>query len=368
MFNEKQCVWEMSKVYNQIGSLKAIKSHLIDHKINDFNSLNDIIFFQKNYCSSQEQIIANHTNFIEQEKITLKEEIEELELLIENIKSEAIQKLNLELKELKQRLDRLIHTKSILFEAIVKYLKRSVLKKKIQNIENNFEYIIANSVIDYTDTLLAKTNRYNFIVFHFSNAVNQSANSELKELERKKTIIEQISPFIYGAIGENKVSKELEKLSDDYILINDFNCSFQPPIYNNKENDYIKSVQIDHILIATSGIFLIETKNWSEHSINNLSLRSPIDQVRRANLALFNLLNREIANSLSRHHWGNIKIPIRNLIVLIHQKPTEEFQYVKILTLREVNNYIEYFNPIFSTREAEMIADFLLKINRQNTN
>ena len=37
----------------------------------------------------------------------------------------------------------------------------------------------------------------------------------------------------------------------------------------------IKSIQIDHILVTNSGIFLIETKNWSEKSLNNPSLRSP---------------------------------------------------------------------------------------------
>lgn len=58
----------------------------------------------------------------------------------------------------------------------------------------------------------------------------QSGLSELQELDRKKTIIDQINSSIYGALGEQKVVKELEKLSNDYILINDFTCRFHPPV------------------------------------------------------------------------------------------------------------------------------------------
>ena len=159
----------------------------------------------------------------------------------------------------------------------------------------------------------------------------------------------------------------MRRLSDDYILINDFTCSFSPPIFNKQENGYIKSIQIDHILISPAGIFLIETKNWSERSLNSLNLRSPVEQIKRTNFALFKILNERIANDvLDRHHWGERKISIRNLIVLIDQKPNEEFNYVKILTLKELYKYIQYFKPSFSVMETHLIANYLLKINGQN--
>ena len=143
-----------------------------------------------------------------------------------------------------------------------------------------------------------------------------------------------------------------------------------PAIYNRQENDYIKSIQIDHLLVAPSGIFLIETKNWSEKSLKNLSLRSPVQQIKRTNFALFRLLNNEMSNfhlDLDKHHWGDKKISIKNLIVLTNTKPKEEFQYVKILMLNELLSYIYYFKPIFSSIEAQRIAEFLLKINDQKT-
>ena len=353
----------MCIVYNQIGSLKTIKSHLSNNNVNEFNSVNEIILFQKNYYSAQQQIIASHTKLIEHEKSRLKKELEELKDLVGNSKNATLQMLNLELKELKLQFDSLLSKKSNFFIALINYLKKRRLKKKIQNIENNFELIVAEHTKGFNDSINTKTIRYSFLESHFSDAVNQSANTELKELDKKKEIVDQLRPFVLGAIGENKVSKELENLSDDYILINDFNCSFHPAIYNQRENDYIKSVQIDHILIAPSGIFLIETKNWSDDSIKNINLRSPISQIKRSSFALFNILNRHSTGILGQHHWGKIKLPIRNVIVLINQKPLEEFDFVKVLTLKELKNYIEYFKPIFSTSDTKKLADVLLRIN-----
>lgn len=162
--------------------------------------------------------------------------------------------------------------------------------------------------------------------------------------------------------------KELEKLSDDYILINDFTCEFHPPIYNRQENDHIISVQIDHILICPSGIFLIETKNWSQQSLNDQSLYSPVRQIKRANFALYKILNGEIFSAkltLNKYHWGDRKIPIKNLIVFINHKPIEEFQYVKILTLNNLLSYINYFKPCFSLNETQTIANYLLNCMRK---
>jgi hypothetical protein len=118
--------------------------------------------------------------------------------------------------------------------------------------------------------------------------------------------------------------------------------------------------------VAPSGIFLIETKNWSEKSLENLSLLSPVRQIKRSSYALYRLLNNEMSNDrigLDSHHWGDKKIPVKNLIVLTNRRPSEEFQFVKILTLNELLGYINYFEPTFSLAETERIAEFLLRIN-----
>ena len=127
-----------------------------------------------------------------------------------------------------------------------------------------------------------------------------------------------------------------------------FKINFRP-IYNKNEDDRIFSIQIDHLLVCQSGVFLLETKNWSRRSIENLDLRSPVKQILRTSYALFVLLNSDSKFNdikLERHHWGSKKIPIRNIIVMTNEKPKEEFKYVKVLSLSELNGYIQYFDYI----------------------
>ena len=52
-----------------------------------------------------------------------------------------------------------------------------------------------------------------------------------------------------GALGEYEVGAELERLSDDYVVFNNVNTAG----FGN----------FDHIVIGPTGLFAIETKNWS---------------------------------------------------------------------------------------------------------
>lgn len=100
--------------------------------------------------------------------------------------------------------------------------------------------------------------------------------------------------------------------------------------------------------------------------MQNIDLRSPIDQIRRSSFILFKLLNSEIAqSSLNQHHWGQKKMSIKNLVVFINRKPKEEFQYVKIISINELINYINYFKPIYSATETQKISEYLININKE---
>lgn len=353
----------MCKVYNQIGSLTAIKVHLYQNNVKEFKSVNELINFQKNYSVLRQQIISNHKLLIEHEKITLSDELVQLGNTI-NVEKTAVEKrLLLEIENLKHQLDNLSFKHSNVVLTIFNYFKKTRLNLKIKEKNYSFDFEIAHSLRNINEDYNLKKTRNQYIDSSFDDAVMDSCLPQLQELDRKKRIIDLVNNSIYGALGEQKVVKELEKLPEDFILINDFSCNFYPAIYNRQENFYIKSIQIDHILISPSGIFLIETKNWSQHSLNNSSLYSPVQQIKRANFVLYRILNGEISGAklpIANHHWGNRKIPIRNLIVLINKKPIEEFQHVKILTLNDLLSYINYFKPCFSTNETQLIANYLL--------
>lgn len=361
----------MCRVYNTVGSLTTLKSHLVNSEIHDFKSLKEVMEFQKSYANARQQLILHHENLIEQEKNKLKVDLQKLESDIENSKSNIEQQLLAEINDLKHDLDLLYSTvpKNIIKKLTRKLTEKSY-KRKIKHKEQNFSAEVNTAIEWLVSDYQNRKNRYEFIVSQFTVAVNQSAITPLSELERKKVVLERLNSYVYGALGEQKVVKALEALSDEHYLINDFSVSFSPALFNKKEIDYIQSVQIDHILVAPSGVFLIETKNWSEKSLENLSLRSPVEQIKRANFALYKLLNTGIGIyrlNLENHHWGDKQIPVKNLIVLTNTKPKGEFQYVKILTLNELVNYINYFKPVFSNSETKKIAEFLLAANDQTS-
>lgn len=361
----------MCRTYNTIGSLTTLKSHLVKNNIHDFKSLKDVINFQNSYTTFRQQIISHHADLIEQEKNMLNMDLQQLDTSIQTQRQQSEQRLTDEINKLKQELS--ISTSfapTNFFQKLTKGLKHRNYKRKIKRKERNFDIEVSMSISNLVDNYQVKSNRYQFISSQVNEAIRQSAQNPLSELERKKAIVDEVNSYIYGALGEQKVVKTLKGLPDDYFLINDFAVSFSPAIYNKQENDPMRSVQIDHILVGPSGIFLIETKNWSEKSLENLSLRSPVQQIKRTSFVLFKLLNNEMNNyhlHLDRHHWGDKKISTRNLIVLTNTRPKEEFQYVKILTVNELLGYVNYFKPLFSNSETQRIADFLLDINNQKT-
>lgn len=112
-------------------------------------------------------------------------------------------------------------------------------------------------------------------------------------------------------------------------------------------------------MISRAGIFIIETKNWSQTSLNSINLRSPVEQIERSNFALNIYISENL--SFNEHHWGEQRIPIRNLIVLINNKPKIEFKYVKIKLLNELLDYINYFNPILTDIQFNKIVNKLVR-------
>ena len=292
----------MTVVAGKIEPLKKLKEALNRNGITRFNSIGEINAFLRNYESEQNDIRNTA-------KTALDNELNILEAATKNAEEKSDKNL---------------------FYKFIYYLKIKTLTRKKKSLISNYE-----------------------------NIVTTRCAEPYQELEHTKDTVEGLRTLIAGAIGENSVVNELQKLSDNYYLINDFYLEFNPPIYNKRENDRIFSIQIDHLLICQSGVFVLETKNWSAQSIESLDLRSPVEQIKRTSYALFVLLNSDTNIGLTPHHWGSKKIPIRNIIVMTNKAPKEEFKHVKVLPLNSLNGYIQYFDEIFSGSEVENIFNHL---------
>jgi len=353
----------MTIVYGQIESLKRIKEVLNQKGITRFNSIGEINDFKRNFEFEKQNINSQIEIKLNKELNDLQNEGIKLQTKLDCLKVENVNKLNDRINKLKNNYEKIklknpknkvLKIWNLLLTMIIKYAKN--------NIEKNFEKIIKKRTYKVELEVNKNSEKINYLILNKEKLILERSLPEIKELTRIKGIIEELDPLIAGAIGENLVEKELKKLSDKNILFNDFSVKFKTPIYNRKENDRIFSVQIDHILITNSGIFIIETKNWSKASIESLSLRSPIEQIKRTSYALFVILNGDSKQDgirLKKHHWGNKQIPIRNIIVLINQKPKEKFKYVQVKTLDELNRYVNYFEPIFDDSEVSRISEYL---------
>ena len=349
----------MAKVFGNIESLKSLKSELENKGVSRFNSVGEINDFLSNYNSEKHKILNDTSDKLEKE---YSETCINLEQRIQN-KTEIInldtERINNRISDLQIKIDLINNNKGDYFlKKLFSSIRLYYLKNQSNHYVKNKTKLISSSVKEITK----KIEKNEFFITEYEtkkqHLIEKRAKSKIEKLEYTRNVLENSRNLISGAVGENMVVKEIKKLSDDYILINDFKLNFSRPIFYKKQNQRINSIQIDHLLISKAGIFIIETKNWSKSSVNSLNLRSPIEQIKRLNFALYVYISENIA--LNEHHWGEQKIPIRNLIVMINNKPRAKFKYVSIKLLRELNSYIKYFEPVLTEKQLNSIVTKLM--------
>ena len=140
--------------------------------------------------------------------------------------------------------------------------------------------------------------RYKVKLFFLNRALTKlEANEHNLVIERTKELAgiyyrgKQIFDLNYnlvlGAAGEQQALNELKKLSDSYYVFNNVQLSFPKPLYEPRSRQRIYSIQADHVVVARSGIFLIETKNWSVKTLRNSTDFTAFEQVKRTSFALY---------------------------------------------------------------------------------
>ena len=344
----------MARIFGTIESLKSLKYELESKGVTRFNSVKEIKYFLSNYNSEKLTILNDTSEKLEREYcetcINLEQRIQKKAEII-NIESK---KIDIKIDGLQTKINLLRnHKRKHFYKNIFSSIKCYVLKYQLNNLEKNKHKQVNLPVKEISKNIEKDKLFIKEYETKKQSLIEKRAKPEIQNLEYTRTVVENSRNLISGAIGENLVVKEIKKLSDDYVLINDFNLNFSRPIFFKKYNQRINSIQIDHLLISKAGIFIIETKNWSKSSVNSLSLRSPIEQIERSNFALYIYISENI--TLNGHHWGEQQIPIRNLIVMINNKPKAKFKYVNIKLLKELNDYIKYFEPILTEKQLNSI-------------
>lgn len=351
----------MARIYRQIGALTQLIDELARDGIGAFGTLEEIRSFRNNCESSSDRIRAEYRKILRQELVDLELQCRQISLKLDQKIAARETLLKEELEKLKENLARNAN-RNMLMRLFFFFRKKRLTKRKAV-LENSFENEVERPFrkgFAKLDTLRAeiedKTNNSDNWVGHYSAG-------EIEEQKRILSVFRRYNSLFYGAEGEERVVRELSELPDSYTVINDCQLKFSQPIYDRNNDDRIHSIQIDHVVVGPTGLYLIETKNWSRDSVENTELFSPIKQLKRNNFAMFVLLNQAVErgeiNNFS-NHWGDRRISPKNILCLINHRPNQEFQYVRILSENQITQYVGNQRQVFSQREVESLVEYLL--------
>ena len=353
----------MCIVEGQIETLRKLKDALKAEGITRFSSIGDIDRFKKYFEFEKKQLEVRTQRSFDAETREMGEILHGEQCKFAELKMNVHNEVKGEVSRLEDEVKQLGETGSL--NPILRFFRKFKIRRLVRRkdrIEGDIDGIVQKKIHSAETRVTRLRRELDNRIQGRKKLLAGRCRKPLADLNRTKEVVDGLYPLIAGAIGENAVMNEVRGLPDDHYLINDFSMRFNPPIYNKKEGDRIQSIQIDHLLVCPSGIFILETKNWSKSSIRSMDLRSPVQQVLRTNFALFVVLNsdrRDESVQLSWHKWGETKIPVRNVVVMINEKPNREFKHVKVLSLNKLIDHIKYFDRIFSDEEVRSIFEFL---------
>jgi len=141
-----------------------------------------------------------------------------------------------------------------------------------------------------------------------------------------------------GAEAELQVVEELARLPDEYHVFHDVRLEARK--FMRFEGTPLQTAQIDHVVLAPFGVFVVETKNWSRSFTESGEGFDPYTQVARA-------------QRLCVHHLEGVggHPNLRGIIVTLGDLPANDRnRFIKSLRPAELVRYIR----IFESRDAKL--------------
>lgn len=154
------------------------------------------------------------------------------------------------------------------------------------------------------------------------------------------------SAALVGARTEVDVIASLARLPDEYTVFSDIRLRAERYIHFN--GVALQSAQIDHLVLSPAGVFVIETKRWSQKFVESGRFHDPFDQTQRAAYLCYHQLRRQFG-----------KIRVRSIIACADKLPlAPRNSHIKVLAVPELIGYISWF------KQAELAPDQLLQVRR----
>jgi hypothetical protein len=341
----------MAHIINGSGAETDLFENLSQRGISRFSSIDDLFAFKKIYRHEID-------DFRQKKVVEVKEEIEKLSKEVislwdeyEHCHEERTESTNNEIAELESKL-------SLLSQNWVAKIKRRSLNKRLSHLKSHFDEIVDAPLRGIRDRIREATTQFDHLSANRQEVVEKRSAPFIAETERIISVLTELAPVIYGAIGELKAIEILRRLPDSYYVINDYQRSFHRPLHMKNEDDWIYSIQLDHVVVGPTGVFVIETKYWSQKSIANNNLFSPVKQLRRGGFALFVIINNGIRDYQAfNSHWGSAQVSVANILLMMNATTNEQFQFVKILTELNLLDFITRRPAILSSEQIKCLVE-----------
>ncbi|MGA2675718.1 MAG: nuclease-related domain-containing protein [Methanobacterium sp.] len=157
-----------------------------------------------------------------------------------------------------------------------------------------------------------------------------------------------------GARGEKLVANHLSKLPKEYITINDVKI---PNLVGN----------IDHVVVGPSGIYAIETKNysscyfadedyWYYCNSRQKAKTNPAKQAKIQALKLNEFISEQAENTLNRLYVHPIVVPINSNLIFF-----QEIESYSIVFPDKLVEFISKKHNNFNSNDVEIVTKILSK-------
>lgn len=277
--------------------------------------------------------------------------------ILNNINLEVI-KLHTEIEELEKAHFSLKN----IFEFVASKLNKRVKMRRYKYLRVNPQEEVNKLLKNEYNNIERLKDRKNYLETNTEIEIKRRLSILIDQLDKISKI--QHSSEYYGAKGEKIIIEKLTELSNEYYLFNNLFLELNRGI---KFNDtFLKSAQIDHIVVGPSGVYVIETKNWGKEHVRKIfgdGSYTPYDQVQRSGYIVYRYLNNLKYGNLLQWAYYNLvseEIKVKSIIAITGSNiPPQNKGYVKVLSPNQLPSYIQKRENILSNELIQTIVEKL---------
>lgn len=310
------------------GAFNDLQLVLRDHRAYVPKTIDEMVNFSKTFSGLESQILEKQKQALREKLRMRKAQSDELEA---NLESKLLSRRGVLLEEKKKLEDRLASPSNSrwILSPLFDQIDRQYDKNRLKHLSTHFEEELHKPFRSDKQKLTQLIKGLDQSTQDIDSVARHRVMNELGPYERTKQVLQNYNPHIAGMIGESRAVTTLSTLPDSFTVLNDVRIVFNPGYRRKSHKDYIVSVQIDHMIIGPPGIFVVETKHWSQKSIESLNLRSPVEQLKRSGYAIYRYTQDNLKSAFS-DHWGNLKIPVRNILLMTNVPVDRDYEMMEV--------------------------------------